>query len=374
MKRTYIALSLAISLSIGTYFATAPSAACCGDGAIAAVGATSAGASVSAAIGSATSTIVQMLNQINDTLTNGFGKMYAEQSKQTAAEKVIQEGMVKAQTQLYMEERRADATLAMKLSPRACYEVQAAGAVGEADAVYDGVVQSVNRVMTDRTLYTPNTAGAIAEIYRTHTEKFCSDQDVRLGRCGSAVEADLQNADIRAENLLARDVYTEKQEEGALAFVKNVVAPIPTQLLPKGWEKTPAGKEFIAGHMVEQGRNSVAANSFANMMALRKVQPGLGAKAGLDTADVSLKQLIRAQADGRFLSPQWYKMIGTAQSEHQLLREINKQMAFQIWLDYQTFEQNERLEAVLATDMAVTAKRDGEARLADARRAAARAR
>ena len=374
MKRTYIALSLAIMLSIGGYFATAPSAACCGDGAVAAAGAMSAGSAVSAAIGTATSTIVNVLQQINDTLANGFGKMYAEQSKQTASEKVIQEGVIKAQTQLYMEERRADATLAMKLSPRACYELQASSAVGQAESAFDGAVQSVNKTVANRTLYTPNTAGAIGEIFRTHAEKFCSDQDVLLGRCGAAVDPDLQNADVRADNLLARDVYTPEQEEGAVAFVKNVVSPIPTQLLPKGWEKTDAGKEFVSGQMVEQGRNSVAANSFAYMVAMRKKQAGLGTSAGLDTADVSLKQLIRSQADGRFLSPQWYKMIATAQSEHQLLREINKQMAFQVWLDYQTFEQNERLEAVLATDMAITAKRDAEARLADARKAAAQAR
>lgn len=374
MKRTYIALSLVTALSIGTYFATAPSAACCGDGAVAAAGATSAGASVSAAIGSATSTIVQMLNQINDTITNGFGKMYAEQSKQTASEKVMQEGMVKAQTQIYMEGRRADATIAMKLSPRACYELQAAGAVGQAESSYDGVVQSVNKAVADRTLYTPNTAGAIGAMYRTHAQKYCSAQDVRLGRCSSAAAADLQNADIRADNLLARDVYSSQQQDAAMSFVNNVLNPIPTQMLPKGWEKTDAGKEFIAGQMVEQGRNSVAANSFAHMVAMRQVQPGLGTAAGLDTPDISLKQLIRSQADGRFLSPQWYKMIGSAQSEHQLLREINKQMAFQIWLDYQTYEQNERMEAVLATDMSISAKRDSEGRLAEARKAAARAR
>ena len=374
MKRTTIALSLVTALSVGTYFATAPSAACCGDGAIAATGATSAGATVSAAISAATGTIVTNLQLINDTLANGFGKTYAEMAKQTAATKTIEEGAIQAQTALYMADKEGQALVAAQVSPRACYELQAATAIGQADSTQASVVQSITKTMTDRTLYTPNTAGAISSAYRTHTSKFCSDEDVRLGRCNTAAPADLQNADIRADNLIARDVLNPDQQAAASAFIQNVLNPIPTQMLPKGWESTDAGKTFIAGQMAEQGRTSVAANSFAHMAASRHVQPGLGTAAGLNVPDISMRQLIRSQADGRFLSPKWYEMLAGMTSEHNLLRELNKQMAFSLWMDYQAYEQNERIEAVLATDMAINAKRDSEARLAQARQAASKAR
>ena len=373
MKRTYIGLSLATMLAVGGYFATAPSAACCGDGVIAAQGATTAGATVSQSIASAAQAIGQQLQRIEDTLANGFGKTYIEMTKQTASNKTIQEGVVEAETQIYIEGRRADAEIAMRVSPRACYELQAADAMGKAESKFDAVVQSVNKASADRTLYTPNTAGAVGNIYRTHAAKYCSDQDVRLGRCSRAAPRDLQNADIRADNLIARDALSTQQDEAADAFINNILNPMPTQMLPKGWESTQAGKEFIAGQMVEQSRNSVAANSFAHMKAMRTMQPGLGRAAGLDTPDVSMKQLLRAQTDGRFLSPQWYTMIAAESSEHNLLREMNKQMALALYIDYQTYEQNERVEAILAADMAANSKRDSEVRLAAARRAAAKA-
>lgn len=372
MKKTYTALAVGIALAIGGYFATAPSAACCGDGAIAAQGAVAAGATVSSAISGATTSVVNMLIQIDDNIAAGFGKLYTELAKQTASERTIQEGVVQAQTQIYLEGKRAEAEVAMKVSPRACYELQAADAIAKSENSYNAAVQSVTSRLTDRTLYTPNAAAAVSQIFRDHAQ-FCSDQDVRLGRCNRAAPKDVQNADIRADNLLARDAFgSDAQRTGAETFIRNVVNPMPTQMLPKGWEGTEAGRTFVAGQMVEQARNNVAAQSFAHMLASRDVQPGLGTQAGLNKPNVSRRELVRSQADGRFLSPQWYTMLAGF-NDTNLLREMNKQMAFSLWMDYQALEQNERIEALLATDLAASVKRDSEQRLAEARQAAARA-
>lgn len=370
MKRTYVTLSLVIALAIGGWFATAPSAACCGDGAIAAQGAISAGSSVSSAISSASSSIVAMLRQIDGTISNGFGKLYTEMSKQTASARVIEQGAVQANTQLYIEGKRAQAEIDYELSPRACFEKQAAGAVDNAGVTVAGTVQTLNRDFTDRTLHTVNTAGAVDQIFQTHAEKFCSTKDAQLGRCSSPASPELQNADVRADNLLSRDALGADQYEGAVAFMRNVTNPIPTQQVPKGWEKTAQGRAFVAGQLVENGRASVAANSFAHMVAMRKVVPGLGTAAQLNVPDVSTMQLIKAQTDGRFLSAEWYNMVA-GMSLNNLLREQNKMQAFDLWLSMQKYAQMERVEAILATDLAASVKRDSEDRLARARRAAA---
>lgn len=371
MKRTSAALAIVVALSIGTYFAAAPTAACCGDGAVAAQGALSAGASVSSAIGSAASSIVTMLEQIDNTIGNGFGKLYTEMSKQTASAKVMEDGSIAADYKLYMQDKTAKAQADFELSPRACYEKGAAGAVDTAGTSVADTVKDLNQQVADRTLHTSSTAAAVDEIFRDHAQKFCSAKDAQLGRCSSAVSSDLQNADVRADNLLNRDALSSDQMDGAVAFMRNVTNPIPTQELPKDWEKTPQGRAFVSGQLVEQGRSSVAANSIATMVAMRKVVPGLGTAAQLNVPDVSAMQLIRSQTDGRFLSPEWYNMIA-GMSLNNLLREQNKMQAFGLWMQMQQYGQMERVEAILATDLAASVKRDSEDRLAKARAAAAR--
>lgn len=373
MKRTHIALTGVLALSIGTYFATAPSAACCGDGAVAAQGAMSAGASVSGAISSASGSIIAMLQQIDSTIGNGFGKMYTEMAKQTASARVMEQGRIEADYSSYVKEKTADIKVDFKLSPRACYEKQASNAVAEASNAVAGTVQTLNRDFSALTLHTPNTAAAVNKIFSDHANRFCSAEDAKLGRCRSAAPVDLQNADVRVDNLLRpdRNVLTADQYDAAVKFMRNAVNPIPTQQIPAGWEKTEQGKAFVAAQLVEQARSSVASNSFAQMIAMRQVQPGLGSSAGLNVSDVSMLQLVKSQVDGRFLSKDWYAMIAGF-GDVNLLREQNKMQALDLWLALQQYQQGERIEALLATDLAASIKRDSEERLAKARLAAAR--
>lgn len=373
MKRTSIALAGAITLSLGGYLAMAPSAACCGDGAVASQGAISAGATVTAAVSAAGSSIVALLTQIDLTISNGFGKMYSEMSKQTASARVMEQGRIEADYSNYVNEKRADIQQDFALSPRACYEKQASNAVAEASNSVAGAVQTLNRDFSALTLHTPNTAAAVNKIYADHASKYCSAQDAKLGRCSSAASADLQNADVRVDNLLRpdRNVLTPEQYDAAVKFMRNTVNPIPTQQIPAGWEKTEQGKAFVAAQLVEQARSSVASNSFSQMIAMRQVQPGLGSSAGLNTADVSMLQLVKSQVDGRFLSKDWYAMIAGL-GDANLLREQNKMQALDLWLALQQYQQGERIEALLATDLAASVKRDSDERLAKARIAAAR--
>ncbi|MGZ1522232.1 hypothetical protein [Xanthomonas citri] len=375
MKRTYIALSLAISLVVGGYFASAPSTACCGDGIAAAAGAQAAGGAVSTAIGTATQTVVQMLNDMNNTIASGFSQVAQEVSKQTASQRTFEEGKIQADTQLYMEEKRADAQQDFVLSPRACYEAQAASAVGDSVESTNQTVKNLVKGVSDRTLYTSNTAGAVGNVFRTHAASFCSEQDAKLGRCSTPVAADLQNADVRADNLLGRDVLSDAQYAGAVAYLNNVINAIPTQQIPKGWEKTDQGKAFIAGQLMEQGKLSPAALSLSNMIAMRRKVAGLGTSANLNVSDVSPLQLMKSQTNGRFLDPNWYKMIvGPQFGTVNQLREANKMAAFSLYMQQMQYEQNERIEAMLAADIATSVKRDSEQRLAKAREVAAKAR
>lgn len=364
-------LALAVMGAIGGA-SIQPAYACCGDGAVAAAGATAAGASVSAAIATATSTIVAWLEKINLTIESGFGKLYTEIGKQTASQRVFEQGTIAANSQLFMEKARADAAVKYELSPRVCFETAGGAAGGLASGETKENLNDLNRNFSQRTLFTPNTAAVVAKIYDDHTSKYCSQQDVQLGRCSSPVDPKLQNADVRADAMLNYSSLSQAQVDAATALVNNLANPLPTQNIPRNWEKTPQGKAFVAGQYVEQARASVAANSLNQAIAMRTPVQGLGASAMLDKPDVSELELMESQVRGRFESPAWYKMLASFSLEN-LMREQSKMKALSLWMDLKSFHQMERIETVLATQLAMDVKRDSESRLAQARSAAAKA-
>ncbi len=352
--------------------AITPAYACCGDGVVAAAGANAAGSAVSAAIAAATSTIVTWLQKIDMTISNGFGKLYGEIIKQTAEQRVFEQGRIAAETQLYMEKARADATTKYELSPRTCFETAggAAGTVAAGEAREN--LNDLNRNFSKRTLFTPSTTAAVAKMYDDHVSKYCSAEDAALGRCSSPVDPKLQNADVRADSMLNSSSYTPDQIAAAKALVNNIANPIPTQNIPKDWEKSPQGRLFVAGQYIEQARASVAANSLNHAIAIRTPVQGLGSSAMLNKPDVSEMELMESQVQGRFESPDWYKMIAGFSLEN-LMREMNKMQALKLWMDLKSYHQMERIETILATQLAMDVERDSSVRLQQARAAAAKA-
>lgn len=370
MKIFRIFVFLAVTLLATS---TAPPAqACCGDGAAAARGAEKAGALVTTAIETATSTIIGWLRTMTLAIGSGFGKVTAEIMKQTAAMRIIEEGKITVQTQLYMEKVRADAQSKYKLSPRVCYESAGGSATAVAVGETRETLNDLNRGFADRTLFTPSSQAAIGKIYKDHADKYCSHQDADLGRCASTADAKMQNADVLAGSIFESSSYTPQQIDAAKAFMANVVNPIPSQNIPKDWEATPAGQSFVAGQYIEQARASVAANSFNAAIASRIPIAGLGSGALLNKADVSELELMESQVRGRFESSEWYKMLAGFSSEN-LMREANKMMALNSRIDMGSYQQMERIETILATQLAIEVKRDSEPRLREARNMAAKA-
>lgn len=346
------------------------SEACCGDGVVAAQGATAAGATVSSTITESTAVLQKWLLQIDRTIQQGFGKMYVEIQRQTAEERTIQQGVIAAQTQLYMERARAEAAVRYEVSPRACFETSGGAAVATASAETTQNVDDLNRQSADRTLFTANTAADVHQMMDNHLQKYCSAQDAALGRC-TAAPAAMQNADVRVDTLLTHSSLSADQVAAAQQFRDNLINPLPTQNLPKGLENTSAGKMFIAGQYIEQAGLSVATNSINQSIAIRTPVQGLGSSAMMSTPDISEMGLMEAQVAGRFESPAWYTMIA-GMSQDNLLREMNKQMALKLWMDLKAFKQQERQEAALATILALDVRRDSAESLPKARAAALR--
>ena len=189
------------TLVVGLGMSGAPreAEACCGDGAIAAQGANAAGMAVSSAVSTATSTIVAWLQKIDSSIQQGFSTLTREVTKQTAQQKVMMEGAIAAQTQLYMEKVRADATTKYELSPRSCYEAATGAAAGQAGTSVKQTAGSLNKASADRTLYTPSSAAVISRHYDEHVAKYCTAEEAAQGRCSMHSDPAMQGADIRVD-------------------------------------------------------------------------------------------------------------------------------------------------------------------------------
>lgn len=357
-----------LSTAVVAALAAGNAQACCGDGAAAAAGAKFAGAGIVAAVEASTVALAAWLERLNMTIAVGFGKVSAEIMKQTAAQRVMQQGMIATQAKSDFDKREAEAALKFKVSPRSCYEVSSGTSAGIAVGKVAATQASLCADSAKRTLFTANTAAAVASIYDEHASKYCSQQDADLGRC-QVTNPDMQNADVRADVALNSSSYTPEQVAAARAFVNNVTNPFPTQNIPQSWEKTTQGKTFVAGQYIEQARASVVANSFNAAIAERIPIEGLGTRAQVNKPNISELELIESQVYGRFSNVDWYKMIAGFGVE-QLLREIAKMDAYRLWTDLRDYRQNERIEQVLATELAIMVKQDSEQRLREARRAA----
>lgn len=371
MQKAFRKTVLAAGITAAMLAASVPAHACCGDGAIAAKGAAAAGMSISESIAEAVVVVVSWLERVNTTVAAGFGKVSAEIQRQTASIRTMHEGNAAVAAQLHMEKARADAAIRYEPSPRMCYEAAGGAATGIASSGTSQVLADLNSSFATRTLFAVNTSAVVSKLYDEHATKYCSQQDTDLGRC-NAVDPRLQNADVRADLVFNMPSYSLDQLAAAQAFAHNVTNPVPTQNIPSDWEKTPQGKAFVAGQYIEQARASVAANSLNRAIAIRTPTTGLGTAAMLNKADVSELELMESQVRGRFESPPWYKMIASFSVEN-LLREGVKMSALDAWMKHKEYLQMERVEVILATQLAIDVKRDSEQRLREARLAASKA-
>lgn len=346
------------------------SEACCGDGPVAAQGATAAGATVSSTITTATGTVVSTLQQLNLTVQQGFTSLAMAIQQQTAEQKVQQQGMIAVETARDMTKAKAEAIERYQVSPRACFETAGGAAIASAAGDTAQNADDLNRNAAQRTLYTVNTVADVQQRLRNHFDKYCSAQDAALGRC-TAVSSAMQNADVRADALYSNSTLSSDQLTAAQALAQNLVNPMPVQNLPRSAESTHAGKVFIAGQYMEQAGLSVASDIVNHSIAERTPVKGLGTSAMMNTPDISEMGLMEAQVQGRFESPAWYTMLASMSQEN-LLREMNKQMALKLWMDLKAYKQQERQEAAVATLVALEVRRDAEANLDHARSAALR--
>lgn len=207
-----------------------------------------------------------------------------------------------------------------------------------------------------RDLYTSNSVGAVREATETYNTNFCSEEDVRRGRCSTAAAPHMQAASLNAGSLLVPnggETYSAEEELAAREYIRMVTNAVPVQSLPIAMEKSEAGKRFILEQRAGAAINSMAMNSLDQIYAARAAEDLT--HPSYEGAKLSLISLMKKFVEERF-SDKEYQMKVEGMNEKGLLHQIATSMAFKNWMSYHAYLQGERTEGLLATTLALQAR------------------
>ena len=171
--------------------------------------------------------------RIVPTWASGFGKLRAEKQRQTASFRVFGEGRLAVDTQFYMQEQAAIAAeRAVPPANLATTIINGAMLGEQTGIVREKIAASDALLMTD--FYVTNSADPNVVIERHRP--YCSQAYVDGGRCDKVAAATMQNADLMVNTVLnpgegQYETLSDEERDAALAFVMNVINPVPMSRL-----------------------------------------------------------------------------------------------------------------------------------------------
>lgn len=349
-KKRLIAILLSGSLSIQAPYA---SAACCGDGAVAAKAAVAAGAMVEQAIqvlqGVVVGLTAAMAFLINES-TAGIiaaieGSMkvnaFAQADALNAHKQVILMGMA-ASDKLRISAEQSLATL-----PLANVTGAVASVAGQAIEGSTKVSSYANTALVNRHLTTKNPGVTTGDSYQVYLKNY-------------GPSSDLPDADMLADSLLAGAgkpgnvstfTFSPKQIRAAQDFISNAVDVAPPNDIPDSAASTSEGRRFRAMLRAEKARMSLAFKSFADALAYRTPIPGfaVGKDIGLPgvTSDISYQEFLINEVRRRYNNPAWYAQVAGATPAN-LEREALYMRALGMHLNLEKQKHTEKIELMLA--------------------------
>lgn len=381
--RNYL-VSVTLVLGIAGGAATPASAAvCCG-----VIDTTAIVLAISAAATAITTTVTTSVTSLGNTLyyaiQSATSEIRVEQNKQMGVAREVAQGQVNWDTELYVKDKTLATSRAYRTHSDFCRALNAGEQSSRAAEVQrvaqeTSVFKATLRFMgfDDK-----SRADSVRKALTDYAENHCTEADVALKRCSApAANPAMRGAMLRI--IVPADgteTYTQEEARAVERAEKMVLSAIPAPVLERSIEGTPAGKAYVLGQMEDTSRLSIAARSFAWSRTMREQVEGLGSDIPgpvQRARNISPLQLLKEQAEFRFFNRKtaeglpWYAAVQKASPES-LLRMLNEQMALKSYIAYQGLLQNERMEQILATQLAVMVKDASGERSAVLAEAAAR--
>ena len=156
-------------------------------------------------------------------------------------------------------------------------------------------------------------------------------------------------------NVLLENLYLKKDKiDLATEIIRNIINPFPSNTALEMLEATeqekkkPKNQAALAEVYASQARLGVARNTFNNIFFNRLPLDTLNNNKAAVKEKFSINSIIEQQAKNRFEDSNWHESLEKADVDTKL-KEITEMESFKIWLDYQKYKQNERIESLLAT-------------------------
>lgn len=211
---------------------------------------------------------------------------------------------------------------------------------------------------TMRSVHTEKAFSAAEEVLKNYRENYCSPQDVERGFCNAAAsDPSMQGAPYLASTLMvpaSGESYTPKESQAAKEYIKYVTNVVPTEMLPKALEKRLSGSDmFNIAMMSANAKMSVASYSLNQIWASRSADDSTGEFTnGQDGKALSKIGLMKNFVEKRFSDPTYRAKI-SGMTPEALLQEYVYQASARNWMDYQSHLQEERIEALISTRLAM---------------------
>ena len=232
----------------------------------------SAATSVIGNITTSVTTVTTLIEtRVNPIWANGFGKTIEEKQRQTASIKTFNEGAGSVATQIYMQEQSAAAAERSVLPASITSTVTNAAMLSEmTNIVRAKTAANDASIMAD--FYSRKSIDSSVVIERH--KPYCSQADVDRGRCANAASPTMQNADLTLNTILnpgegQYETMADEERDAGIAFVKNVVNPVPVGRFGASQAGSPQARAYEAALLADQAALSLSAHSFNALIANR---------------------------------------------------------------------------------------------------------
>jgi len=206
------------------------------------------------------------------------------------------------------------------------------------------------------------------DIVNKHFSTYCNEQEAKAKLCDPATATGPYPADLEARTLLGTEDFLNRTKTvAAQDYITNLTNIKPSPMLSRsemivtnpdtGETKfTDAGLEQLLNRFKQQTLLSLAQYSLSQLYAERLPYTTTTDKSSFDAIkNTSELGAISYDVKRRYEDPNWYKSMNGLSAEA-ISRETANMMALQLMLSYKQYEQNSRIEALLASQVALQAE------------------
>ena len=267
--------------------------------------------------------------------------------------------------QVLREVEESEATRAYQPTAEGCRTTTgvaglAAGRAGAAEALFEASIRESGRITQDLAVVAPGGATAdTAARFNVIRTTYCSGE--RTGQDACQGVAEHHGLDQIPATLFTASTLEDPQARHASREVgRNLAAPVITEPIPWDAATTPAERSAALRERAAQTRTALSSEFFAHARAQRLPAVNLGEWAAAlapalerdASRPLSRHELLEFLASRRYDDPGWSVALETMGTQA-LLREISRQMAIGLILDWERYLLEERRGALSAARLAV---------------------